>query len=422
MNRMKSSSVHLPLFQKFDCHSCGYCCRNLVVNISPAERQKIVDAGWIERMAGETLFIAYRFRGRKLLRLAHRPDGACVFLGEDGLCRLHKESGVAVKPLACRMYPFVPTPGAGSVRVDLRADCPSVAKNHGQTLTRHRSEVAGFIRETLTLSMFSVPRWGSGRRLTNEEFEEFVRVFAGFLSRPGLSFRVRFQAGWMLLDLLYDLSIRRINDVAFFALMDVLSESVLLSLESEEPAPALPTRAGRLFRQWLFLHAIADDPADLAVRGLGKFRRSWARYAQSRRFAAGTGPVPLVRPDWPVTTFEAVAAVGPAADEHLEPLCRSMQVKLDAHAFCGPGYYGWDVLRGLTALWTLPALVGWFARLEAVKAGHDSLQAGDVLAGLRRAHHTFGVSPVFARISERMRIHAFAKPGIVGALMGKYGP
>jgi hypothetical protein len=188
---------------------------------------------------------------------------------------------------------------------------------------------------------------------------------------------------------------------------------------------ALSRRTGRLFGQWLFLHAIADDPGDLGIGTWAGYRRSWVRYGQSRRFAAGieggVGVAPQVRPEWPATTFEAVAAVKPAADEDLEPLCRSMRVKLEAQAYCGPGYYGRDVLTGLTALWLLPALVGWFARLEAGGAGHGTLTGDDVVAGVRRAHHTFGVSPVFMRISEKLRLHAFARPGVVGALVARYG-
>jgi hypothetical protein len=320
------------------------------------------------------------------------------------------------------MYPFVPTPGAGSVRIDLRADCPSVAKNHGQSLTRHNGDIAGFVAETCTRPMSSPPAWNGGRQLSEEEFPAFVAAFNGLLSTESLPIRDRLRAGSRLLDLLYSARIVKVRDVRLGDLLHLLTQAALEETGRREPAPPVPHRAGRLFRQWLFLHAIADDPADLAVRGLTKFRRSWVRYLQSRQFASGTGPVPLVRPDWPTTTFEAVAAVGPAADEHLESLCRSMRVKLDAHAFCGPGYYGQDVISGLTALWLLPSLVGWFARLEAVKAGHAALDSDDMLAGLRRAHHTFGVSPVFARISERLRLHALARPGIVGGLLGQYGP
>jgi len=99
-----------------------------------------------------------------------------------------------------------------------------------------------------------------------------------------------------------------------------------------------------------------------------------------------------------------------------------MQVKVDAHAFCGPRYYGVDVIHGLTALWLLPAITGWLARAVAVKRKQDKVVSEELIEGLRKAHHTFGVSPVFARISERLRLHAFARPGVPAGLLAIFGP
>ena len=39
-------------------------------------------------------------------RLGHQADGACVFLDERGLCRIHAKFGEQAKPLACRIYPY----------------------------------------------------------------------------------------------------------------------------------------------------------------------------------------------------------------------------------------------------------------------------------------------------------------------------
>jgi lysine-N-methylase len=418
---MKSGAIHLPVFQKFSCHACGFCCRNLVVNVTEEERRRILDGGWGERMGGVPLFVSYRYRGRKLRRLAHGAGGACVFLAEDGRCRLHKEAGARLKPLACRMYPFVLTPGAGSVRLDMRADCPSVAANKGQPLAAYEEEIAGLAEETHMGPMGTEPQWKGGKRLLNREFALLAETFEGLLSQTDRPIGERLRAGSALLDLLYAVRIDKIRDERFGELLHMLKESVVEEAAEQTPA-AVSGRAGRLFRQWLFLHALADAPADLEVKGLAWYGRWWARYRQARRFGAGVGAVPRVGPDWPATTFEAVAGVKAAADEHLEPLCRSMRVKLEAHAFCGPGYYGQDVITGLTALWLLPALVGWFARLQAVGAGRTALAAEDVLEGVRRAHHTFGVSGVFTRISERLRLQAFARPGVVGALVAQFGP
>ena len=420
----ESASIRLPLLQRFDCHSCGYCCRCLVVNVTAAERRRILDAGWAERIPNHPLFERYRFRGRRLYRLAHRSDGGCVFLGDDERCRLHAETGVETKPLACRLYPFVPTPGVDAVRIDLRADCPSVAANRGRSLTVHGAMIADLAAEAGARPMREPPAWRGARAITAREFEAVVAAFDGLLRKGSLPIRTRLRAGCQLLDLVYTARIHKVGDERFVELMTLLAEAAIDEARQAEPAPPppLPRRAGRLMRQWLFLHAVTDDPAALDAGVGGKMIQSWRRYAQARRFARGAGPVPAMSADWPRTDFDTVHGVQVGPDETLEPICRSLRVKLEAHAFAGPAYYGYDLLSGLTALWLLPAVAGWFARLAAMSAGRRRLTAEDVLAGLRRAHHTYGVSPVFSRISERLRLRALARPGIPAAILHAYGP
>ncbi|HOB76740.1 MAG TPA: YkgJ family cysteine cluster protein [Phycisphaerae bacterium] len=417
---MKSAPLHLPVFQRFNCHGCTHCCRDVVVNVTEEEQRQIMKAGWEQRVPGP-IFIPYRFHGRKLVRLAQTSDRKCIFLREDGRCRLHAETGMHIKPLPCRLFPFVPTPGVGSVRIDLRADCPTVARNEGHRLNAR--ELAGLAAETKTEPLASPPVWRGLHRLSFDGFEALADGFAGVLNEPGLSARNRLRVGCLMLEALERTKPYKLEGGLFRSMIQILRQAAVIDTqEAPDQPPPLPERPGRLFRQWLFLHAIVDSPSDLSLKGIEKYRRSWLRYRQARRFAAGRGPVPRIRPDWPETTFEAIAQVRQAEDAALEPLLRSMRLKLDAHAFCGPGYYGYDVFHGLTALWLLPALTGWLARLEAVKAGHDALTADDVIAGLRRAHTTFGVSPVFARISERLRLRALARPGVVQGLTALYGP
>ena len=192
---------------------------------------------------------------------------------------------------------------------------------------------------------------------------------------------------------------------------------------AEEDRPVSPPsrRVERMFGQWLFLHALADDPRMVRVWLPTKIARSWYRYGQSRAFTRGSGPIPEVCPGWPRVTFEQLQAVRPASEEALEPVCRFIQLKLDAHAFAGPAYFGHDVIRGLTALWLFPAIAGWLARLRAAEAAHEAMTADDVLAGVRTAAGTFGASPVFARLSERLRLYGLAAPGVPTAMLVRYG-
>ena len=385
----------------------------MVVTVTREEQRRIIDAGWPGRLAGQRLF--HRFKRQVVL--AHQPDGACVFLADDGKCRLHAESGEAVKPLTCRLFPFVLTPGVGGVRLDLRADCPSVAANKGRSLPAHAKAIRAFADELGARSAPDEWDFSSSQSVSSDESVVVLRAFDSMLTHRDLSHRDRWRTGAALLDLLYQVRVRKVRGGRFTELMSLLTENAILEAQSAEQV-LLPDKIDRLFRQWLFLHAWVETRFDLGP--IEKLRRSWARYRESRAFVRGVGAVPQWMTD--NVTFEQVAAIQPAADADLEPVLRIMRVKLDAHAVAGRSFYGLDLLRGLTALWLTPALTGWFARLNAAGRGGDTLTADDIVAGVTRTHRTFGVSPVFGRFSERLRLAAFARPGVPAAVLNRYGP
>lgn len=412
--------MQLPVFQNFDCHSCAHCCY-AVVNVTPGERDALRAAGWEQNLSESPLFIEYRFGGRRLIRLARREDGACAFLGDDRRCRIHAESGAGLKPFACRLFPFVPVPGVGELRLDLRGDCPSIAANRGRKVSAHRAEALSLAREQGVSLLTASPPW-NGIRLDASEYEALIGAIDACLTSPSLPPRGRLRAAAHLLDLLHAARPRRVRGERLIELMTLLSTAAIEQAQAPAVEKAPPRRVDHLFRQWLFLHAIVDDPRALDSNLLERLLRSWRRYAQVRRFARGVGDVPPIRDDWAGLTFEQVAAIAPAPDEAFEPLIRAMRVKLHAQAFAGPAYFHYDLLPGLAALLMAPALVGFFARVIAARAGRTGLTADDVLEGLRQVFHTFGVSPVFARISERMRLVGLARPGAVTAINRKYSP
>ena len=94
-------TVSHPAPEKFHCHMCGACCRipDGIVRVSEAEIVRIAaflgmtEADFIDR---ETELAPDR-RG---LILRSRPDGACVWLADDNLCRINP-----VKPYQCRTFP-----------------------------------------------------------------------------------------------------------------------------------------------------------------------------------------------------------------------------------------------------------------------------------------------------------------------------
>src|SRR4051794_21060190 len=113
--------------ERFTCGSCTNCCRHWHVELLPGEEQRIAglklvnDQNVLLRHAGKTF-------------LAHRPNGACVFLNEsNGRCLIHEQFGADPKPLGCRLFPFQISPTfPGAATVTARYECPTVRKNHGE--------------------------------------------------------------------------------------------------------------------------------------------------------------------------------------------------------------------------------------------------------------------------------------------------
>src|SRR5262245_3200248 len=87
--------------QRYSCHSCTNCCRDLVVHLTLEDRRKIDAQGYAAKL-GAPPYV----RLESSYVLNHGPDGACISLQTDGLCRIHAEHGMAAKPLACHVYPF----------------------------------------------------------------------------------------------------------------------------------------------------------------------------------------------------------------------------------------------------------------------------------------------------------------------------
>ncbi|HET6426488.1 MAG TPA: YkgJ family cysteine cluster protein [Planctomycetaceae bacterium] len=117
--------LQLPTIQNWDCHNCGGCCTQHLIEVTEAERQRILAQNWTPAdgiPAGQPLFEWHAGPPwKKRYRLAHRPDGGCVFLDDKGLCRIHAKFGEAAKPLACRIYPYAFHPQGKSVTVSLRS-------------------------------------------------------------------------------------------------------------------------------------------------------------------------------------------------------------------------------------------------------------------------------------------------------------
>src|SRR5205085_48930 len=128
----------------------GGCCRQHLIEVTVDERQRIESQHWTAAEgvpADRPLFVRLGlFPGSERYRLAHQPDGACIFLNEQGRCRIHAKFGEAAKPLACRIYPYAFHPAGKSIAVSLRFSCPSVVANRGATLESQKRDLKALER------------------------------------------------------------------------------------------------------------------------------------------------------------------------------------------------------------------------------------------------------------------------------------
>lgn len=78
----------------YQCAACSRCCYHKKIQLNPYE---------LARLARSQRMNAPAFRERYVtdhVYLRQKPDGSCVFLGDDG-CTVHAD-----RPLVCRLYPL----------------------------------------------------------------------------------------------------------------------------------------------------------------------------------------------------------------------------------------------------------------------------------------------------------------------------
>src|SRR3954447_5554123 len=254
---------HLPVVQNWDCHGCGECCREYEVHVTEAERQRIIDQKWEDdpAMAGVRLFKRVGPWWRRRWRLNTRgADDACVFLNEQGKCRIHARFGGTAKPLACQVYPFTLNPAGDHWRVGIRFACPSVTNNLGRPASAHRDDLREYgqgleEREGVQNRSTAPPPLQVGQQVPWKDVERFVRALLtviGHETEP-IEYRLR-----QCLALATACRLAKFDEVSGKRLgefLDLVTGS-LADVQHDPPKVGPPGWIGRvLFRQAVAVYA-----------------------------------------------------------------------------------------------------------------------------------------------------------------------
>ncbi len=405
-------NVSLPIItlalreQRYSCHGCGNCCRDFTVQLRDDDLRKLREQDWESKLG---VPVTVKFRGVEFLR--QREDGACVFLMENGLCRIHAEFGFEHKPIACQLFPFHLAPGSsatGGIRTGINFACQSVLENKGAELATHQRELARMASALAELSRHAPPPMlNDDIRAVDAEANALARHVDHWLAQRMIDLPTRLDGlAWVALSL-SQAKLGNVRGARFEELLSVLFSALPGELEFHPVPPATPKQKSML-RQAVFTRT--EDPRMQDIERLGRWRIIWRQLRGSRRFRTGRGAAPVIGTGWPAdVAFDRVDVVrGASSFAEIEAIDDLMTRYLRASVLggrCwGAGYYGWPMVRGLQAMLINAAAVGWLARLHAAGAGRDELAIEDVRAAVGRVDRTSGRAKWLGGASEKLRL------------------
>ena len=407
---MSLPPLQLPTIQNWSCHNCSGCCRQHLIEITEEERQRILDQKWTAKDGVSDGPVVVPHGGslfKKSWRLAHGSDGGCVFLNDDGLCRIHAKFGEAAKPLACRIYPYALHPAGKKVTVSLRFSCPSVVANLGKPVSENRDELKKIERLVVpeNADQISPPKISNREQLDWPDTLKIVNALHELITQDdevGIIerlYRALFVAG-LVGEAQFDL----IRGARLGDFLEILSEA---ASGEELPEPVQPTAVMQMqFRLLVAHYARKDTVADLDAGLAGR----WRLFRAATKFASGRGSAAPLQDCFTEVPFEAMELpFGELPDEFEEILTRYLSVKLQGLHFCGPAYYGIPLVEGFRSLVLIVAAMCWIAKWLAASDGRSQWTTEDLSKAMTIADHHHGYSPVFGSGGFRRRVNMFAK-------------
>lgn len=406
---------HLPVWQNWDCQGCGNCCRDYQVAVSDDERRRIQDQGWEDEaaLAGQPLFVQQGRWWHRRWRLNHGKDGTCIFLNEQGRCRIHEKFGGEAKPLACRLYPFILVPAKDQWQVGLRYACPTAAANQGRPLSEQRLDhyAAELEKQTgVDAAKVPPPALQAGQRVDWPDLLRFRQALVDLLRdrRHRIGQRLR-----LCLALARTCRQARFDQVTGNRLTEFL-RVVASGLEGDVPTslPAPTWIGGVLFRQALALYVRKDQGQD---SGLVR-RTRWNLLKAAWSFARGRGPVPRLHAWIPEITFEAIEERGSGLDEGEEAaLERYYTLKVESLQFCGATNFGMSFWQGFESLALTYPVILWLTR--ALKA---CPQGAALTRAIIMADHNFAFNRILGSLRQRHGLHTLVQRGELDRLIAWY--
>ncbi len=428
MSGSKSLPVLLPTLpdQRWSCHSCGYCCRHLVVHVSPQEREQIDQQGWSKKLG----VVPYVKTGRSWA-LNKRDDGACVFLDEHTRCKIHSELGQENKPLACRMFPFSVRPVVNGWQASLRFDCPSAVESKGEPIRRHQNELQQLvghlghpgIKEDFTKLSKNLHATQEEMTAVNNRIVQWFETSVD--NQPSeaneLSLTQRILGAARITTVLLSAKYKQVRNERFVELLDIVCST--LPSECYSPHESPTHKQLGMLRQLVFAHAEHVNLSQIRAGFFSRMQKRKQQLRNARLFLTGQGIVPTLPGFAGEPTFAQMDSVQPLQDQKdaVDSLLqRYLLTRITSQSVFGDGYYNWNIFQGLSALWLSLAVIGWLSRYGAACDGRNILNLDDVTRAIGVVDRAATRLPALGTITERARISYLSMDDGIARLWNTY--
>lgn len=417
----------LPTQQGWDCHTCGSCCKEYQVSLTPDEAARIESLAqeMREELGGQVAVRRTGWGANQKVYLNHTQDGACVFLGDGGRCRLHARHGYESKPLPCRLFPWVLVPFGSKWAVSVRFACPSAAENKGRPIPAHTPELESFAEELVQRE--GVRQGPDGAwvpppnldGITTLTWDKYGYIREKLLE--GLSENRPTQV-WLLISLRWigHLSaIQKIEQLTvqkFRELGEILWKQALTEVEKDLQSPVVQpdALAGLVFRQCAAVRTRKDHGPKKGVARDGVF----ARLGAILRFSVGRGKVPKLHGWLPDADFSIPEIPGfqwPKGYE--EVLRRYYLIKVHSGQFAGTVHHRMSIRDGFSSLALTYPVICWIERLSGPSQAWETL-----IRALSIVDDHFGFNKVLGGFTQRVFLKVLATSGRLGKLIRWYSP
>lgn len=396
---MSLSLRTLPIVEKWECRGCGHCCRGTTVALDERDLKTLKEQEWDkhpEFRGVKTVVRERHFGGRHVL--AKRADGRCVFLSDEGRCRIHEMHGPDAKPAICRMFPLQLVPLGDFAYLTTRRSCPTAAVDEGRPLIEHLRELKrSDLASRLTTSAAAPPPIVQGGRRSWRDFLAAADVLQRLMVDDRMPMVRRLVHGLQFCSRLEECRVPPVGENAWPELMQCLGASAAEGAGQYFQDRTPPSLATALLFRLLGVHYIRSHPSFRIARGKGfqpATSTDWKPVPLGRlrilgvmaRFARGKGTLPAINPQFPAATFKSLEEpLGPLSPDVAHPLNRYFETHAASKQYAVVGTRR-PLVESFRALAFKYPIALWLLRLVSTGREPITRDMVDIVVALERGH------------------------------------